>query len=398
VFNSTTLEVAIGMALIFLLVSLFCTAINEAIAGFFNTRAKNLEKGIKSLFTQGNLTNALSLTDAIYRHGLVQGLYRSGAGTGQQLSDKLRHPPSYIPSRTFASALYDTLFGDLTNPPTAVAGAIPPVGGVQSNQLASMLAAIQKLPDSPAKQAIATLVKEASGDVERLRLSFERWYDDGMDRAAGWYKKKTQWSLFLIGLIAAGVLNVDTVVVARSLWTNPAMRTFAATYADTVAKDPDLKAKLEVERARAEADRKTAAVSKAGNVAQPANQASHSGSQTSSSPSEAQSVSNATAAAGNRSATLTDLSKDLKDLKSRNLPIGYSAETAAWPYYGVKDERFWQGGLLSLLGWILTAFAVTLGAPFWFDTLNQFMVVRSTIKPREKSDVEGSKDSKKKAL
>jgi hypothetical protein len=49
-----------------------------------------------------------------------------------------------------------------------------------------------------------------------------------------------------------------------------------------------------------------------------------------------------------------------------------------------------------LLGWLLTAIAMILGAPFWFDTLNQFMVIRSTIKPREKSDVEGSKDSKKK--
>ena len=37
---------------------------------------------------------------------------------------------------------------------------------------------------------------------------------------------------------------------------------------------------------------------------------------------------------------------------------------------------------------------MTLGAPFWFDMLNQFMVVRSTIKPQEKSEVEGSKDSK----
>jgi hypothetical protein len=26
---------------------------------------------------------------------------------------------------------------------------------------------------------------------------------------------------------------------------------------------------------------------------------------------------------------------------------------------------------------------MTLGAPFWFDTLNRFMVIRSTIKPGE---------------
>ncbi|MDT5294066.1 MAG: hypothetical protein QOJ76_946, partial [Acidobacteriota bacterium] len=30
--------------------------------------------------------------------------------------------------------------------------------------------------------------------------------------------------------------------------------------------------------------------------------------------------------------------------------------------------------------------------PFWFDLLNKFMVIRSTVKPREKSHDEGTKD------
>src|ERR1700728_2715065 len=45
-----------------------------------------------------------------------------------------------------------------------------------------------------------------------------------------------------------------------------------------------------------------------------------------------------------------------------------------------------------VLGWLLTAIAISLGAPFWFDILNKIMVVRSTVKPREKSQDEGSKD------
>ena len=44
---------------------------------------------------------------------------------------------------------------------------------------------------------------------------------------------------------------------------------------------------------------------------------------------------------------------------------------------------------------LLTAFAVTLGAPFWFDVLNKIMVVRSTVKPHEKSQEEGSEDRQK---
>src|SRR4029079_5265748 len=48
--------------------------------------------------------------------------------------------------------------------------------------------------------------------------------------------------------------------------------------------------------------------------------------------------------------------------------------------------------LLMGLGWLATALAVMLGAPFWFDVLNKFMVIRSTVKPREKSQEEGSED------
>ena len=44
------------------------------------------------------------------------------------------------------------------------------------------------------------------------------------------------------------------------------------------------------------------------------------------------------------------------------------------------------------LGLLLTAFAVSQGAPFWFDLLNKIIVIRSTVKPHEKSREEGTKD------
>ena len=41
------------------------------------------------------------------------------------------------------------------------------------------------------------------------------------------------------------------------------------------------------------------------------------------------------------------------------------------------------------LGWLLTSIAVSLGAPFWFDTLNRFMNIRNAGRapdePRDKS-------------
>lgn len=57
------------------------------------------------------------------------------------------------------------------------------------------------------------------------------------------------------------------------------------------------------------------------------------------------------------------------------------------PTAAPRTGLWWQ-----ILGFVITAFAVSLGAPFWFDLLNKFMVVRSTVKPKEKSGDEGSED------
>ena len=57
-----------------------------------------------------------------------------------------------------------------------------------------------------------------------------------------------------------------------------------------------------------------------------------------------------------------------------------------------KNALFNAAGALALIcGWVMTAFAVTLGAPFWFDVLSKLMVVRSTMKPGEKgsTDMDG---------
>jgi hypothetical protein len=335
--NSTTLEVAIGMALIYLLLSLFCTAINEAIAGILGSRAKNLEKGINSLFTDGLKTKAttggngvaipaVTLAQAIYAHGLVQSLYKSTASelTGWTFGSSL---PSYIPARTFSSALLDILFpaSDPAAAP-AVAGANAPGAPVvaaagPAAALSTMLASVQALPESKGKEAILALVSQAGGDITKTRQALENWFNDGMDRVAGWYKRRTQLVLFFIGLILAVCLNIDSVRIGRALWVSPAARSYAVAAAEQYAGDESKKI-----------------VNK-------------------------------------------DASTQLAALQSLALPIGYDTSKHLWMNASA-------GSLVVVLaGWLLTAIAMTLGAPFWFDTLNKFMMARSTIKPKETSGV-----------
>lgn len=73
-------------------------------------------------------------------------------------------------------------------------------------------------------------------------------------------------------------------------------------------------------------------------------------------------------------------------LNDLNLPIGWDGWRLDWSMSGFCSF------ILLTIGWILTATAATLGAPFWFDLLNKMMVIRSTVKPHEKSPEEGSED------
>jgi hypothetical protein len=87
---------------------------------------------------------------------------------------------------------------------------------------------------------------------------------------------------------------------------------------------------------------------------------------------------------------------NLQQLQALGLPIGWDATDdpkRTWPGLnffqagGWTDQIYWHA-----LGWILTALALSLGAPFWFDLLNKFIVIRSAVKPHEKSPEEKSKD------
>jgi hypothetical protein len=73
------------------------------------------------------------------------------------------------------------------------------------------------------------------------------------------------------------------------------------------------------------------------------------------------------------------------------LPIGWTGWDA-----NVDDPRRMpdtvMAWVLKIVGVLLTAFAVSQGAPFWFDLLNKVMVIRSTVKPKEKSVEQPSKD------
>jgi hypothetical protein len=67
------------------------------------------------------------------------------------------------------------------------------------------------------------------------------------------------------------------------------------------------------------------------------------------------------------------------------LPIGWSPTT----HPPLSADYSWPW-LIKVAGWLLTALALSLGAPFWFDLLNKLVNMRHGMtKPEVKGDKQG---------
>jgi hypothetical protein len=328
-----TLDVAIGLILVYLMLSLVCSAVNEMIELRLKFRSANLHRGITELLggsaAEGSTDadekgGAVDLVAQLYQHPLVFGLFK---GKYHPASKEL---PSYIPARSFALALMDLVSKGTPDSFSGARGATAP--GASANVAVDQFLAFRSALAEPANQhlqkALLPLVDAAGANMSRVRENIEEWFNGSMDRVSGWYKRRTQKILLLLGIAVTIFINADTIAIVNSLSQDEALRNSLVAVAGEYAK-------TQPSPAPGQADRVTETMDK---------------------------------------------------IKSLGLPVGWDrSDPRKYPSNGA-------GWLLKVLGWFLTGMAITLGAPFWFDLLNKFMVIRSTVKPHEKSREEGSED------
>jgi hypothetical protein len=304
---TTVLAVAIGLMLMYLILSLIVSAMNEGLASLTDRRANFLVKGVRNLLGP-------DLTRRFYQHGLISGLTRKRV--------RFHAKPSYISSSTFGTALLDVVTrspnlgpdrssGSSSNPKPAVP------------DLADVKERAEALEDPEAKdlrEAMLAFADESDGWSD-FKKRIEAWFDEAMERVSGWYRRRTRIVLWGIALVLVGVLNADTVNVARVLWLDPTVRSAAEAAA-----------------------RQT--VQEEGAAPQPG---------------------------GDDPAEVAREAADaIQQLEQIGLPLRWSDETTP------NDLPGW---LLKFVGLLITAFALTFGAPFWFDLLKKFVGVRSSGPP-----------------
>lgn len=214
-FGSALLEVFLGLAFVYLLLAVICSALSEWIARIFAMRSKNLEAGIR------NLLEDPELVEKVYQHPLLKSFYRQGWFDKFR---KRRGGPSYIPSRTFALALLDI--------------AAPPDPKARPKDFEGVRHAVAKsnLLNDKMKKALLVLIDEAAGDLKEVRENIENWFDDTMNRVSGWYKRKAQLIVLLLALVLSGALNADTITIANSLSSDSTLRAAVVAAAEETAK------------------------------------------------------------------------------------------------------------------------------------------------------------------
>ncbi len=223
-FGSNVLEVVISVIFVYILLSLLCSTINEqVIVRVLSLRAKVLEEGIT------NMLNNPALAAQLYNHPLIKALsqdtlyakiLRSQSQTKStpsptQISSAIIRKPSYIPSDIFALALKDVLQQQRAAG-TPINFTVP--AGVQ------------------------VTFEKINIDLEKDLLGMEAWFNSTMDRVSGWYKRRVQVFIFLLGLLIAASLNIDTISLITTVSHNETVRATLVSAAQgyTTQHDPNL--------------------------------------------------------------------------------------------------------------------------------------------------------------
>jgi hypothetical protein len=292
-FNLGILDLLIGMAFIYFLLSIICSAIVEIIAQVLDLRGKYLEKWIMDTFGS-------DLGRSIYSHYLVKSLTST------------KYKVDYIPSEVFYKAVADKISEFKEN-----------------------------------KEWQSYFDNEQNPDKKLLQKKFVKWYDQAMGQLSGYYKKKIVSITFLVAVTVTIITNANTIVLMKYLTDNPRvteklvetakMSVNDSIYSTAVVRLKEIKSKLKTDTTDTTEKDLTQVINDI-----------------------------------NENRAL--IKSTYTSLSSYGLPLGIK-------YYSVKyDDNCFVDILNKILGLLLTAIALSLGAPFWFDLLNKLVNIRQAGK------------------
>ncbi len=264
------------------------------------------------------LASFVQLRGKYLRDGIASLLHESEHGGDTTLTALYDHPTFKALADTRTSIFSHRLPSYVAAHDFAVALADTLVKryGANGSLFEGLPEAVQRMPvDSPLRQQLSLLIALSGDQAQALKAALEAHYDAVMERVSGWYKRRTQVVAFVIALGVAFAFNIDSIAIAAYLRANPAeLDRLASQAMSTVSKSP----------------------------------------------------STAPADANKYKEQVDALLKAHDSFAQLKLPIGWEAI----PHWRCLIST------LAPLGWLITALAAMLGAPFWYDLISRFAPLR----------------------
>jgi len=370
------LDVAIGLAFVYLLLSTICTALTEGITTQLRSRSKYLERGIATL-----LGHAETAKEEFYSHPVIGSFAnREGDSVPRKVFRKVKSKfsdkatsvradqrPSYLPGDKFAVVARE-------------------MADRKDERGAPLYPYLTKTVNELRKG-----VKNPDDEIKVLQV----WYDQVMERVSGWYKRHAQLWVNILAIIVVVVLNADTMQIASLLWTDPTVRQVAVEQAKARLNQPPPEAAV-VEYSDSDETLPDEVPEQVGTPGDSSDK--HLGLTVE----QWQLIHQLMSWDEDRAV----LEQDLQSLQASKADAQLAQATAKTEGKPVPQEQGgsemgvyigWVGYLLRrhLLGWFVSIVAVSLGAPFWFDALNRLVNIRNAGNVPAKKE-EGAGDREKK--
>lgn len=200
------------------------------------------------------------------------------------------------------------------------------IGQTGQSAFTALSASVSELPDSQLKSTLTSILAQSGADAKAFVSGVEAWFNANMDRITGWYRRNAQLWLLGIGLALALCFNVDSIRLGQSFIGTP----------------------LNLDACKLQG-----------------------------APADAQQC-------VSRS-VFSQLTLGWKDpsycpkASSVGNKTPLNAIPSCWAWDSVTEWGWWIFD--KIVGVLLTAVALSLGAPFWFDTLSNFVNVRGSGPP-----------------
>ena len=182
-----------------------------------------------------------------------------------------------------------------------------------------IITAIRDLPESRVRTTLLNLLRDVNLDdpaaASAIHQRIETWFDEAMERTAARYQRFAQVITCAIAFTVCVAVNADSLRVAQVLWSSPSVRAHVVARAASTPRPQHVLSRIEIE---------------------------------------------------DQIGSLLGWSDDLRE---SHLDLN------GWTGWGTLLRWCISH---RLAGWLLTTVAVSLGAPFWFDTLNRVVRLRMT--------------------